>query len=172
MFAFLSLWFLYVKEFGKKIDILRESWCLLAGSRWFLKYHIISISLRFSFSASLVQGRLKVTCYLSFPLLLYFRESGTRSSQKLISRVVSPQAFYAFLKWLSVSLPHHLGKSGARPEPRVTRSLLLVSASLPRGTKLCLYTFSLVRGVVVGEVIANINFLLIWFPIINSTPSP
>ena len=74
--------------------------------------------------------------------------------------------------YIRLSLSLHIGQSRARPPPRVT--LILLSAlnwSPLVSPSIVLYEFPFVRGVVDGETIDNINFLLIWISIINSASS-
>ena len=72
--------------------------------------------------------------------------------------------------YLRLFLSLHPGPSGAKPERRATWNLLAAFHWFLSRDKSYLYVFSLIQGVVVGEVIDNINFLLIWISIINSAP--
>ena len=116
VFSVFCFWFLYVKESVKR-SRLKVSLSFLAGLCWSRKYHIISISLRFFIFASLVQGHLRVSCYLSFSVLFYFDESGTRAFQLKAT-------FY--LKFSLLLQPEQSGTS-----PAGTYYLRLSSAPLP-----------------------------------------
>ena len=113
---------------------------------WSLKYHIISISLHFAIFTSLVQGRLKASCYLSFSSILLPEKSGSRPSRSNtwyqlslslskyhiiflhfpLCRIIS--CFSLCLQsayYLMGSLHLDPGQSGARPVHRATWSLVV-----------------------------------------------
>ena len=87
------------------------------------------------------------------------------SSSVLCLRIMF--VFSVFCFWLL-----RVREFSKRSRLKVSWSLLAGSHRSPlRVERSWLYAFSLIRGVVLGEVIDNINFLLIWISIINSASS-
>ena len=92
----ISRWFTKVSYYLSSIHFLypRQS-----GRRPFLKYQIISISLRYSISVSPVQRYRKASNYFWFPFTFFFHESGS------LCQGVNISVFLRFfIKLLSVRL--------------------------------------------------------------------
>ena len=111
-----------------------------------------SFSSHFYIQGNLVQGHLEVPYYLRLSLSLFK------------CRIILSLRCFSTLGCLAQ------GQSLERREVKLLlfAGLPLVSSEVRNS---CLYVFSLIPGVEVGEAVDNINCLLIWISMINSTPS-